>query len=171
MRSEYLPNLATVGNLTAGVLALTAVYRGYPVLAAYLVLTAVVLDGVDGKLARFLKTTSAFGRELDSLADLVSFCVAPALLFYADGLARLRGVGLAAVVAMVLAGAVRLARFNVGGPADHFEGLPTTAAGGIAAGISLVVVWLGVAVPPPAGAVLLFALAGAMVSRISVPKI
>jgi len=171
MRSEYLPNLATVGNLTAGVLALAAAYRGHPALAAYLVLTAVVLDGVDGKLARFLHTASAFGRELDSLADLVSFCVAPALLFYADGLASLRAAGLAAVIAVVLAGAVRLARFNVGGPIDHFQGLPTTAAGAIAAGAWLVPEWLGVSLPPPVVATLLFALAAAMVSRIRVPKI
>lgn len=171
MRLNYLPSLLTVGNLAAGVLALAEIQQGRLALSAYLVLAAVVLDGLDGKVARALHVESAFGRELDSLADLVSFCVAPSFLFYAGGLAGLGVVGLTAVVAMVLAGALRLARYNVDGPPDYFVGLPTTVAGGIAAGLWLVTAWLGVHPPGGVWALVLLLLALLMVSRIKVPKI
>ncbi|HUW63428.1 MAG TPA: CDP-diacylglycerol--serine O-phosphatidyltransferase [Spirochaetia bacterium] len=170
MRYDFVPNLVTGGNLVAGVLALAGVEQGRYALAAYLILAAVVLDGLDGKVARLLHISSDFGRELDSLADLVSFCVAPALLFYAGGLAGLGVPGLAAVVMMVLGGALRLARFNMGSPPGHFEGLPTTAAGGIAAGFWLLSGWLGLSVPPGVSAAVLAVLALLMVSRIRVPK-
>lgn len=171
MRFDYLPGLFTTGNLAAGVLALAAVARDRYELAAWLVLTAVVLDGLDGRVARALRVESDLGRELDSLADLVSFCVAPSFLFYARALSGSGVIGLAAVLVMVLAGALRLARFNVEGPPDYFVGLPTTAAGGIAAGLWLLSAWSGINPPSPVWAALLLVLALLMVSRIRVPKI
>lgn len=171
MRYDWVPSLITLVNLAAGVGALTEIQRGRLSAAAYLILVAVIMDGLDGKAARLLHVASSFGKELDSLADIVSFCVAPALLFYAGGLFGLLVIGPAAAIMMVLGGALRLARFNVSGPPDHFVGLPTTVAGAVAAGVWLVSAWLGVPLSPAVSAAVLVVLALLMVSRIRVPKI
>jgi len=129
-----LPNLATLLALCAGVTAIRAAIEARYELAVGLVVLAALLDGVDGRLARALNAQSRFGAELDSLADFVSFGVAPAVLIYSWGLGSLRGVGWIAVLFFACAAALRLARFNVAIDEDHpkwrsnfFTGVPAPA--------------------------------------------
>lgn len=125
-----LPNAFTLGNLFFGFWSIVAALSGEFGLAAWLILVAAVADALDGRVARFARTGSPFGTELDSLVDLVSFGVAPAVLIYrllltsGDWSWTLAFIYVAAV-------ALRLARFNIeqGGHARlHFHGLPSPAA-------------------------------------------
>lgn len=126
-----LPNAFTLGNLFFGFWAIISALRGDYSLAAWLVFAAALADALDGRVARFARTGSPFGTELDSLVDLVSFGVAPAVLVYrlflegGDWSWTLSFIWISAV-------ALRLARFNIeqGGHARiHFHGLPSPAAG------------------------------------------
>lgn len=130
-----LPSAFTLGNLFFGLWAIVSVLRGDPGLAAWLVVAAAVADWLDGRAARLASSYSRFGAELDSLVDMVSFGVAPALIAYAAFFT----VGEWSWVVCFLftaAAALRLARFNVeqaGRAKHHFLGLPTPAAGGLVA--------------------------------------
>lgn len=126
-----LPNAFTLGNLFFGFWSVVAALSGEYGMAAWLIVLAAVADGLDGRVARFARTGSPFGTELDSLVDLVSFGVAPAVLIYrllletGDWSWTLAFIYVAAV-------ALRLARFNIeqGGHARlHFHGLPSPVAG------------------------------------------
>lgn len=137
-----LPSLATLANAGAGFVACGFVVARKPELAALTIFAAMLMDSLDGALARSLHATSDFGGELDSLADVISFGVAPAIL--AGSL--LPGAGRPFVWMVIsiypLAAAWRLARFNASGSAgeeEHgpFEGLPSTAAGAAAAAATL----------------------------------
>lgn len=126
-----IPNLFTSGNLFCGVFAVISVFNAEYVVAAVAILVAAIFDSLDGKMARFTKTTSRFGVEYDSLADLVSFGVAPGLLIYSWALSSYGRLGWVAVFLFIACGALRLARFNVQvGSVDsgHFVGLPIPAA-------------------------------------------
>jgi len=105
--------------------------------AAVAVVVAILFDGLDGWIARILHATSDFGGKLDSLADIVSFGIAPAVILYGIGLKDLGILGWLVAILFPIAGAVRLALFKVGSVTDYFVGLPITAAGGIA--VSLVI--------------------------------
>ncbi len=135
-----LPSLLTTGNLFCGFLAIILTTEGEYRWAALTLLVAMVMDILDGKVARLTKTTTHFGLEFDSLADVVSFGVAPALLLYSWALAPLGRIGWLAAFLFVICGAMRLARFNVSsGSVDrrYFIGLPTPAAAGVVASIVL----------------------------------
>jgi CDP-diacylglycerol--serine O-phosphatidyltransferase len=108
-----LPAVFTAGNILCGYLSLEASGRGAYEYAAILIFAAAFLDGVDGRVARLTGTTSAFGEQLDSLADVVSFGVAPAFLVYHWGLSGFGRAGLLVSFLFVVCGASRLARFNV----------------------------------------------------------
>ena len=108
-----LPNLLTLIALCLGLSAIRFAFEGRLELACYAVLGAAILDGLDGRLARLLKGTSRFGAELDSLADFVSFGVAPVIILYTFGLKDLRSLGWIAALVFACAMALRLARFNV----------------------------------------------------------
>jgi CDP-diacylglycerol--serine O-phosphatidyltransferase len=108
-----LPNLITLLALCSGITAIRLAIEGRYELAVAGVMVAVVLDAVDGRLARFLKGTSRFGAELDSLADFVNFGVAPALLLYIWSLNSLRTAGWVIALVLAICCALRLARFNV----------------------------------------------------------
>ncbi len=136
MRRSWIANLVTLGNLAAGVTGLLLADDGRFEAAAIAVLVAAVLDGLDGRVARLLGTTSELGAELDSLSDVVSFGVAPAVLTYLVGLHLWGIAGAAVAVAYSACAAYRLARFNLGPPSGFFAGLPSTAAG---AGVALLV--------------------------------
>jgi CDP-diacylglycerol--serine O-phosphatidyltransferase len=128
-----LPNLLTAGNLFAGFYAIISAVNGQFERAAVALIVAGVLDGLDGKIARVTGSTSRFGVEFDSLADLVSFGVAPAVLIYLWALKPYGRMGWAAAFLFVACGALRLARFNVqsGSPGKKwFIGLPIPAAAG-----------------------------------------
>ena len=126
-----LPTLFTVGNIFCGYWSLIQTYRGALELGAVLIVVAGVLDGLDGRIARLTGTTSDFGLEFDSLADMVSFGVAPALLAYHWALAPLGRTGWLVAFLFVVCAAMRLARFNLqgAGTADRrfFAGLPSPA--------------------------------------------
>ena len=107
------PNLITVLALCLGLTAIRLAYEGRLDTAVICIIVAGVLDGLDGRLARFLKGTSRFGAELDSLSDFVCFGVAPALVLYGFILHNLRGLGWVAALVFAIASALRLARFNV----------------------------------------------------------
>jgi CDP-diacylglycerol--serine O-phosphatidyltransferase len=144
-----LPNLFTTAALFAGFYAVVAAIDGNFTPAAIAIFVAMVLDGMDGRIARLTSTESDFGMEYDSLADMVSFGLAPALVVYQWGGARLQEYGwiwgkIGWLVAFLyaVAAALRLARFNARiSVADkrYFEGLPSPSAAGVVSGL----VWLG----------------------------
>lgn len=131
-------NLFTLGNLVLGMLALFYTLKGFYELAISLVFLAMVLDGLDGKLAVKLNMGSELGKQLDSLCDLVSFGVAPAAIFYVLSLSEYGLAGLAMAIFFTCAGAYRLARFNITfSSAPEFTGLPITIAGGALAALAM----------------------------------
>jgi len=126
-----LPNAFTLGNLFFGFWAIISALRGEFSMAAWLIFAAAVADGLDGRVARFARTDSPFGVELDSLVDLVSFGIAPALLVY-EMLLQTGDWSWTLAFLYAAAVAMRLARFNIeqGGRAKkHFHGLPSPVAG------------------------------------------
>lgn len=108
-----IPNLVTVLAICAGLSGVRLAFEGRFELAVAMVLLAAFLDGVDGRLARMMKATSKFGAQMDSLADIVNFGVAPALVVYAYLLDQARSLGWIAALIYVIAAGLRLARFNV----------------------------------------------------------
>ena len=122
-----IPSLFTAGNLMCGFFSIVSTFNGRYVQAALFIIFAHLLDGIDGYAARLTKTTSHFGVEFDSLADVVSFGLAPAILVYFWALVPWGNWGWLAACTYVLCGALRLSRFNVQAhnPArSHFVGLP-----------------------------------------------
>ncbi|MCR2807268.1 CDP-diacylglycerol--serine O-phosphatidyltransferase [Paenibacillus soyae] len=139
MIAKSIPSLLTVGNLFLGIIAIILVFNEKPEMAAVMVLIAMLLDGVDGRVARALNAQSEFGKELDSLSDVISFGVAPAFIMYVVAFQDL-SPALAWIVTAIfpICGALRLARFNViTSNAGYFIGLPIPAAGGVLATLAL----------------------------------
>ena len=133
-----LPTLFTTGNLCCGFFCLIEAGRGHFETAALLIIAAGILDGLDGRIARMTGTTSEFGVEYDSLADIASFGIAPAYLAYEWALAPFHRIGWLVAFLFVACAATRLARFNIQhGSADKrfFAGLPSPAAAGTVASI------------------------------------
>jgi CDP-diacylglycerol--serine O-phosphatidyltransferase len=162
-----LPSLFTVGTLVCGYFALLSTLKGIQLMAAGMgagmsvspfddaakaIGWAIVFDGLDGRIARLTNSTSAFGREFDSLADVITFGVAPALLAYAWGVRAvddvygtkiihiLRDAGWVITFAYVICGAARLARFNIDtvkptGDRRYFVGMPIPGAAGVVAAV------------------------------------
>ena len=138
-----LPNLFTTGALFSGFYAITAAMNGLFEVAAIAIFIAMVLDGLDGRVARLTNTQSAFGAEYDSMADMISFGAAPALVMYAWSLSALGKAGWVAAFVHAAGAALRLARFNTQlGTQDkrYFQGLPSPAAAAIPAGF----IWVAV---------------------------
>jgi CDP-diacylglycerol--serine O-phosphatidyltransferase len=132
---SLLPSLFTLANLFCGWACVVYAMQGQLETAAPFIGVALVLDMLDGRIARMTGTTSEFGLQLDSLADVVSFGMAPAVLAYAWGLAPLGRLGWAVGFLFVTAAALRLARFNIQRNTDkrYFVGLASPAAGGLIA--------------------------------------
>jgi CDP-diacylglycerol--serine O-phosphatidyltransferase len=132
-----LPSLFTVGNMFCGYACIVYSMTGRLETAAPFVGIAIILDMLDGRIARLTNSTSAFGVEFDSLADVISFGVAPAVLAFTWGLGELGQVGWASGFIFLSATSIRLARFNiqVGGHPDKrfFIGMPSPAAAGVVA--------------------------------------
>jgi CDP-diacylglycerol---serine O-phosphatidyltransferase len=130
-----LPNLVTVLAICAGLSGIRLAFEGRFETAVAMVLIAAFLDGIDGRLARMLKATSKFGAQMDSLADIVNFGVAPALVLYAYLLDRAGSPGWIAALLFAIACGLRLARFNVldedldrpAWQAEYFVGIPAPA--------------------------------------------
>lgn len=126
---RLVPNLATGLTLLLGLGAIEASRFGDPDLALRFILLAVLSDGIDGVLARRWGLASAFGAQLDSLADLVAFGVAPGILFAAQHPEATGPVRVAMIATIAIAGALRLARFQAEPSRPHFVGLPITVGG------------------------------------------
>jgi CDP-diacylglycerol--serine O-phosphatidyltransferase len=142
-----LPNLFTTMNIFCGFYAVIAAVNGATNAAAIAILVAAIFDALDGKIARATHTTSRFGVEYDSLADLISFGLAPGLMIYLWALKPLGRLGWLAAFLFMVCGALRLARFNTqvdSVKSDHFVGLPIPAAAGMLAATVLLHHRLGI---------------------------
>ena len=139
MFAKSLPNLFTIGNLALGIISIIFVFNGEVEFAAIMVIVAMLLDGLDGRVARALNVTSEFGKELDSLSDIISFGVAPAFVVYAAAFQDMNSAAAWTATAIFpICGALRLARYNVSDCSPgHFVGLPIPAAGGVLATMAL----------------------------------
>lgn len=138
-----LPNLFTTGALFAGFYSIVQAMNGQFEQAAVAIFVAMVLDGLDGRVARLTNTQSAFGAEYDSLSDMVSFGVAPALVMYAFALKGMGKLGWIAAFVFCAGAALRLARFNTMIDVQDkrwFQGLPSPAAATLVAGFVWVMV-------------------------------
>jgi CDP-diacylglycerol--serine O-phosphatidyltransferase len=132
-----LPSLFTLGNMFCGYACVVYAMRGEYEMAAPFIGFAIVLDMLDGRIARLTGTASDFGVEFDSLADVISFGIAPAILSFAWGLQPLGRLGWAAGFLFVTAAAMRLARFNIQTASStdkrYFAGMPSPAAAAVPA--------------------------------------
>ncbi len=131
-----LPNLFTTGNMFFGFLSMIHSLKGDFIFAAYAIVASAIFDTLDGRVARLTHGTSRFGMEYDSLSDLISFGVAPAILLYLWALQPFERIGWLASFTFMACGALRLARFNVQAhnvEKKYFQGLPIPMAAGIVA--------------------------------------
>ncbi|MEG2891974.1 MAG: CDP-diacylglycerol--serine O-phosphatidyltransferase [Clostridium sp.] len=170
MNKSYIPNAFTFGNLAFGVLSIILTMTGYHGYAAFAIIAAALLDRYDGRVARYFNASSKLGTELDSLADLVSFGVAPSILGWALYLYDFGIIGYILVCLFPICGAYRLARYNVS--VDKFDnvfvGVPITIAGFIMALDSIVYVYFYK--HPYTAAILIGVFAYLMVSNIQIKK-
>ncbi|MCM3713795.1 CDP-diacylglycerol--serine O-phosphatidyltransferase [Halalkalibacter oceani] len=168
--TKSIPNMFTQGNLYCGFLSIGFAANGQFNNAAILILIGMMLDSMDGRLARMLKADSQLGKELDSLADVVTFGVAPSFLMYYTYFYQFGLLGLAVAGLFPLFGAYRLARFNIGSPkqsTSYFIGVPITAAGGILALLTL----FGNHIPQIITTVIFTALCFLMISKLRIPSL
>lgn len=176
--AQLLPNILTLAALCAGLTAIRMAVVGEFDRAAALILIAAVLDGLDGRLARRLRSESAMGAELDSLCDLVNFGVAPALVLHLWAYGGAGGAGWIAALVYAVACALRLARFNIGSrdplasaaSKTTFTGVPSPL-GAMLALLPIFVASLipGAVLPRPACALWMMMVAALMVSRLPTP--
>ncbi len=174
IRKQHIPSVFTLVNLFLGFLAIISIVEGYPLRATSLIIAAGIFDVLDGKLARLIHSPTQFGKELDSLADVVSFCVAPAVLvwaLYARDLYPVLGALIAG--APLYFGVLRLARYNTNAalqPRRYFEGLPSPMSA--LAVVALVIYYSDSARSAGANVVLpaIVAVSFLMISQIHFPK-
>ena len=170
---HILPSLFTTGNVFCGFYSFIAALNNQYYLAAWAIVLAIVFDFLDGRIARMTKTTSAFGMQYDSLADIISFGMAPAFLSYAWVLKPFGRLGWMAAFLYLLCSALRLARFNVTKPdiqGQYFIGLPTPAAAAVIASIMIAFENLfGTRIHPGIMVAVVYSLAFLMVSNIKYP--
>ncbi len=177
---KLLPNLVSILALCSGLTAIRFAIAGNFGLAILLIGTAAALDGLDGRLARMLKSESAIGAELDSLCDFVNFGVTPALVLYLWGLRAETSLGWIAVLVYAVCCMLRLARFNVGSrvegePAEKtvFIGVPSPAGAMLALVPMYLVLALdhAVVLPPQLVAFWMVAIGALMISRVRTPSL
>lgn len=143
MKKIYiLPNLITTANIVCGFLSMIRSIQGEFTHATWLIVVAAVFDSLDGRVARMAKATSAFGVQYDSLSDLTSFGIAPAILLYTFSLQHLSKLGISIAAFYCICAALRLARFNVSAEEKdptkqkkirkgYFQGMPSPASAGM----------------------------------------
>ncbi len=132
-----IPNAISLTNLLLGYLSVVLVLQGHSRMAGIIILWSMLIDAMDGKIARKLGIESCIGKQLDSLSDLISFGVAPAFLVYYSFMGQIGIIGFAVSALFPIAGAIRLAKFNVLPSKAYFSGLPITIAGGTLAAIAI----------------------------------
>jgi len=167
---KSIPNMLTLGNLYCGFLSIGFAANSHFNNAAILIIIGMMLDSMDGRLARILKADSTLGKELDSLADIVTFGVAPSFLIYYTYFHQFGLLGLAVAGMFPLFGAFRLARFNISAnksSQNYFIGVPITAAGGILALLTL----FGNYIPNIITTVIFTMLCFLMISKIRIPSL
>ncbi len=164
--TNHVANAITLGNISMGFISIIFTLAGDYSDAVLAIFVALLFDGLDGRVARFLENSSEFGRELDSLSDIVSFGVAPALLIYSTSLSGTGALGLAAALSIVVAGAIRLARFNILKGLKYFLGLPIPVAGAFLCAL----VYTETKIAPKSFAVIAIIIAYLMISKIKYPS-
>lgn len=169
MIRRSIPNLFTLSNLFCGFLSVVFAANGDFRNASILILIGMMLDSMDGRLARMLNAQSEMGKELDSLADIVTFGVAPAILVYYISFVDYGLIGLIIAGLFPLFGAFRLARFNVNAKSSniYFTGVPITAAGGLLTLVTMMQRWI----PDLIISVSFMALCFLMVSKYKIPSL
>lgn len=133
MNKNAIPNIFTFINLTFGMLSIMFTFTNSIDLSAIMILCAAFVDRYDGRIARIIKAESILGKELDSLADLISFGAAPAILSWSIFLIDYGVLGYIITILFPIAGAFRLARYNISEFNNVFSGIPITIAGSILA--------------------------------------
>lgn len=162
---RVIPDIFTLANLVSGFIAVIKVFEQEYVFASVLIVIAMVFDLLDGKVARWLDITSSLGKELDSLADAISFVIAPALLVYFR-IFEASTTGLVVSIVIAVCGILRLAKFNTLKPLPYFIGVPTpwfTA-------IVIIFVVCNFSLGMPANTIIFLALALSMVSPLKLPN-
>ncbi|CAH8719203.1 CDP-diacylglycerol--serine O-phosphatidyltransferase [Paenibacillus thiaminolyticus] len=168
MITKSIPSLFTVGNLFLGIISIMLAFHNNYDLAALMIIIAMLLDGLDGRVARALNAQSEFGKELDSLSDVISFGVAPAFIMYVVAFSDMTpALGWVVTAIFPICGALRLARFNVkAGIPGYFIGLPIPAAGGVACTLAL----FHESIPAPYLIIAMLLLSYLMVSTVKYPN-
>lgn len=170
MKKSSIPNILTFGNLVFGLLSLLMTFQANYKLSVVFILLAALMDRYDGQLARFLQVSSSLGKELDSLADLVSFGVAPSLLmFNLYDFISLGYLGYFCFLIFPVAGAYRLARYNNSEFNNVFTGIPITLAGMLIALYALAT--LNSPHNFPLTIIIIFSLSYLMISKIQIKKV
>lgn len=170
-----IPNMVTLLSLCAGLTSIRMTFEARYEFAVYAIIAAALLDGLDGRIARYLRSTSKIGAELDSLSDFISFGVAPPILLFGWNLNFMRSLGWLAVLVFAISGALRLARFNVmlaeerpAWQGNFFVGVPIPA-GAIAVLLPFYLDMIGLPVPQQLAPLVDFyvvMIAALMVSRV-----
>ncbi|GLC29245.1 CDP-diacylglycerol--serine O-phosphatidyltransferase [Clostridium omnivorum] len=170
MAKSTVPNLFTFANLACGILSLIMTFNGNYTWACLFIIIAGLIDRYDGRVARFLQVSSDIGKELDSLADLVSFGVAPSiLLFSLYNFMSFGIIGYFLVVIFPIAGAYRLARYNSTQFNNIFMGVPITIAGVLLALYGLITINHNL--NPGLTVILMLLLSYLMISKLQIKKI
>lgn len=133
--TKYIVCGLTLLNAMFGCFSIISAFEGYYYLSAYFLIFAILADQIDGRFARVMRQTSAIGRELDSLADAVSFAVAPMVILYDLYLKSIGAAGIALSAGLVLCAIYRLAKFNLTEMNEYFIGVPTPVIAGVALGL------------------------------------
>lgn len=174
MRKIYIvPNIITTANMFCGFFSVISSMDSRFISASWAILVAAVFDMLDGRIARLAKATSQFGVEYDSLSDLLSFGIAPAVLIYQWSLTPFEKLGWIAAFLFVLCGALRLARFNVNVDTvskAFFQGLPIPIAAGVIATFIIFSHNLNILNRKCVSLLMALGLAGLMVSTIQFPS-
>jgi CDP-diacylglycerol--serine O-phosphatidyltransferase len=166
----FLPNFITTIGLFFGFYSMSFSLKGNFYMAAIMILLAGFIDGIDGRVARATNSTSAFGKEYDSLSDVIAFGVSPALLAFLWQVNQFGRLGFIACFLFVACGALRLARFNTDtGDITGFVGLPIPIAAAAVSSMVLLSKQIG-AIPPPVILIVMYALSFMMVSTIRYPS-
>lgn len=170
---KNIPNILTFTNLAFGTLSILEITKKNYFAAAIMIMIAALIDRYDGRAARHFNVSSEFGKELDSLADLVSFGIAPAFLIFSKynllNLGDIKPAGVCLLLIYIMSGTYRLARYNIGKSDGIFIGVPITIAGFILALYALFIP--SNAISALGSAMLLLLLSYFMVSKIRFKKI
>lgn len=170
MKKSSIPNILTFGNLVFGLLSLLMTFQANYKISVVFILLAALMDRYDGQLARYLQVSSSLGKELDSLADLVSFGVAPSLLmFNLYNFMSLGYLGYICFLIFPVAGAYRLARYNNSEFNNVYTGIPITLAGMLIALYALAT--LNSPHNFPLTIIIIFSLSYLMISKVQIKKV